>query len=72
MLTEKAIEDFMTSRGGLRPMTQKEYRKHLAQFQKAFPRLPKTPPAHSVVAEQLFRARPRNYPLALPYHQDLL
>jgi len=43
MLTEKAIEEFMTSRGGLRPMTQKEYRKHLAQFQKAFPRLPKDP-----------------------------
>jgi len=43
MLTEKAIVDFMTSRGGLRPLTQKEYRKHLAQFQKAFTRLPKTP-----------------------------
>jgi len=41
MLTEKAIEEFMTSRGGLRPLTQREYRKHLAQFQKAFPRLPK-------------------------------
>jgi len=43
MLTEKAIEEFMTSRGGLRPMTQQEYRKHLAQFQKVFPRLPKNP-----------------------------
>ena len=43
MITEKAIEEFMTSRGGLRPMTQKEYRKHLAQFQEAFPRLPKNP-----------------------------
>jgi len=43
MLTAKAIEEFMTSRGGLRPMTQQEYRKHLALFQKAFPRLPKNP-----------------------------
>ena len=43
MRTDKAIEDFMISRGGLRPMTQKEYRKHLSLFQESFPRLPKTP-----------------------------
>ena len=44
MLTAQAIREFETSRGGLRPKTQKEYRKHLALFQAAFPReLPKTP-----------------------------
>ena len=44
MLTGQAIHEFMTSRGGLRPKTQKEYRKHLGLFQATFPReLPKTP-----------------------------
>jgi len=43
MLTEKAIQEFMTSRGGLRPKTQSEYRNHLAQFQESFPDLPTTP-----------------------------
>jgi len=43
MLTEQAIEEFMLSRGGLRPKTQREYLKHLAQFQRRFPDLPETP-----------------------------
>ncbi|MBA7715458.1 hypothetical protein ES703_124504 [subsurface metagenome] len=43
MLTEQAIQEFMTSRGGLRPKTQQEYRNHLVQFQWFFPDLPTTP-----------------------------
>ncbi|MBA7690500.1 Tyrosine recombinase XerC [subsurface metagenome] len=43
MLTKLAIQEFMTSRGGLRPKTQREYGKHLAPFQQAFPDLPETP-----------------------------
>lgn len=43
MLTKDAIQEFMTSRGGLRPKTQREYRNHLAQFQKSFPDFPTTP-----------------------------
>jgi len=43
MLTQQAIQEFMLSRGGLRPKTQGEYRKHLAQFQRYFPDLPETP-----------------------------
>lgn len=43
MLTDQAIEEFMNSRGGLRPKTQKEYRKHLNLFRKSFPYLPKAP-----------------------------
>ena len=43
MLTEQAVQEFMTSRGGLRPKTQREYRNHLAQFQESFPELPTTP-----------------------------
>jgi len=43
MLTQQAIQEFMLSRGGLRPRSQKEYRKHLAQFQKCFHNLPETP-----------------------------
>ena len=43
MLTEQAIEEFMLSRGGLRPKSQREYRKHLAQFQRCLPDLPETP-----------------------------
>ncbi|GAH95788.1 unnamed protein product, partial [marine sediment metagenome] len=43
MLTEHAIQEFLISRGGLRPKTQREYRKHLAMFQRAFPELPEIP-----------------------------
>ena len=43
MKTQAAIQEFMLSRGGLRPKTQREYRKHLVQFQKRFPDLPTTP-----------------------------
>lgn len=43
MLTEQAINEFMLSRGGLRPRTQKEYRKQLKMFQGSFLELPKTP-----------------------------
>ncbi|GAH66583.1 unnamed protein product, partial [marine sediment metagenome] len=43
MLTGQAIQEFMISRGGLRPKTRREYRNHLAQFQSSFPDLPTTP-----------------------------
>jgi len=43
MLTRDAIEEFMLSRGGLRPRSQKEYRKHLELFERSFPDLPETP-----------------------------
>ncbi len=43
MLTEQAIKEFMISRGGLRPKTQREYRNHLVHFQESFPDLPATP-----------------------------
>jgi len=43
MLTEQAIQEFLLSRGGLRPKTLKDYRMHLAHFQRCFPDLPKTP-----------------------------
>jgi len=43
MRTEQAIQEFMLSRGGLRPKTQKEYHKHLSQFERRFPDLPETP-----------------------------
>ena len=43
MLTERAIEEYMTSCGGLRPKTQREYRKHLALFQHSFTHLPSAP-----------------------------
>lgn len=43
MKTQAAIQEFMISRGGLRLKTQREYRKHLILFQKAFPDLPDTP-----------------------------
>lgn len=43
MLTEQAIQEFMLSRGGLHPKTQKEYRKHLALFQQSFLELPEAP-----------------------------
>ena len=43
MLTEHAIQEFMLSRGGLRPRTLGEYRNHLAQFLTSFPELPTTP-----------------------------
>jgi integrase/recombinase XerD len=41
--TSAAIQEFMLSRGGLRPKTLKDYRMHLAHFQMRFPDLPKTP-----------------------------
>ncbi len=41
MLTEQAIDEFMTSRGGLRPSSQDQYRKHLALFRQSFTHLPK-------------------------------
>jgi len=40
--TSEAIEEFMISRGGLTPRSQKEYRKHLELFQRSFPDLPAT------------------------------
>lgn len=44
MLTAQAIQEFMTSRGGLRPKTQREYRKHLENFLRSFPgELPEKP-----------------------------
>ena len=43
MLTDLAIKDFMTSRGGLRPKSQREYRNHLVQFQESFLDLPTKP-----------------------------
>ena len=42
MRTSEAIEEFMVSRGGLRPRSQKEYRKHLELFRRSFPDLPGT------------------------------
>jgi len=43
MLTKQAIQEFLLSRGGLRPKTLKDYRMHLAHFQRCFPDLPTTP-----------------------------
>lgn len=43
MITRDAIEEFMLSRGALRPRTQKEYRNHLELFERSFPDLPQTP-----------------------------
>ncbi len=43
MLTEQAVQEFMLSRGGLRPKTLKDYRMHLVHFQRSFPDLPTTP-----------------------------
>ena len=43
MLTDHAIQEFLISRGGLRPRTQKEYHKHLTLFKKCFPTLPDKP-----------------------------
>ncbi len=44
MLTKQAIQEFMLSRGGLRPKTLEEYRKHLSLFQQSFPgKLPEKP-----------------------------
>jgi len=43
MLTRDAIEEFMLSRGRLRPRSQKEYRRHLELFERSFPDLPETP-----------------------------
>ena len=44
MLTEQAIQEFLLSRGGLRPKTLKDYRMHLAHFQRFFTTdLPKKP-----------------------------
>jgi len=44
MLTKQAIKEFLLSRGGKRPKTLKDYRMHLAHFQRSFPDdLPKTP-----------------------------
>ena len=43
MLTKQAIQEFLLSRGGLRPKTLKDYRMHLAHFQRCFPDLPTAP-----------------------------
>lgn len=44
MLTKQAIQEFMLSRGGVRPKTLKDYRMHLTHFQRSFPAdLPKKP-----------------------------
>lgn len=58
MLTQQAIEEFIISRGGLRPKSQKEYRKHLALFQRSFPEeLPETPQPIQVWLNSLKRQR---------------
>lgn len=57
MLTEQAIQEFMISRGGLRPKSQREYRKHLALFQRSFPELPETPQPIQVWLNSLKRQR---------------
>jgi len=41
--TQAAIQEFMLSRGGLRPKTQKGYQRHLTPFERSFPELPVTP-----------------------------
>ena len=43
MQTRDAISEFMLSRGGRRPKTLKDYRMHLAHFERCFPDLPTTP-----------------------------
>lgn len=43
MKTSAAIQEFMLSRGGLRPKTRDGYQKHLALFHKSFDDLPETP-----------------------------
>ncbi len=48
MLTAKAIEEFMVSRGGCRPATQREYRKNLIFFSRSFNHLPEDPQAIQV------------------------
>ncbi len=42
MRTAEAIEEFMVTRGALRPRSQKVYRKRLEFFQRSFPDLPGT------------------------------
>jgi len=42
MRTSKAIDEFMISRGGLSPRSQKEYRRYLELFERSFPDLPAT------------------------------
>jgi len=41
--TLAAIQEFMLSRGGLRPKTQIGYQRHLTVFERSFPELPETP-----------------------------
>jgi len=41
--TEQAAQEFMLSRGGLRPKTQIGYQRHLRAFARSFPELPLTP-----------------------------
>jgi len=43
MLTKAAIDEFMVSRGGLRPKTLQSYRNNLTLFQQGFSDLPETP-----------------------------
>ena len=57
MLTEQAIQEFLTSRGRLRPKTQREYQKHLALFHKSFPELPETPQPRQIWLNGLKRQR---------------
>lgn len=64
MLTEKAIQEFMVSRGGLRPKSQREYAKHLALFQKAFPHLPVKPLTIQAWLNSLQRQRGKDQKLA--------
>lgn len=45
MLTKDAIDEFILSRGGVRPKSRKEYRKTLTLFSDALPELPETPQA---------------------------
>lgn len=43
MLTKQAVQEFLLSRGGLRPKTIKDYQKQLEHFNRCFPDLPETP-----------------------------
>jgi len=45
MLTREALDEFMLSRAGVRPTTQRWYRMHLRPFEEDFPELPDTPQA---------------------------
>jgi len=55
--TKQAIQEFVVSRGGLRPKTRKEYQKHLRLFELSFPCLPRTPQPIQAWLNSLLRER---------------